>query len=42
MNKWLNRDLHQLKLYCAENGLETFRAKSVEICLTASFYHLTV
>jgi len=32
MNKWLKRDLHQLKLFCVENGFETFRAKSVEIC----------
>jgi len=24
--------LHQLKQFCAENGFETFRAKSVEIC----------
>ena len=41
MIKWLKRDLHQLKLFCAENGLENFRAKIVEICLTATFYHLT-
>jgi len=41
MNKWLEHDLHQLKLFCAENGFETFRAKSVAICLTATFYHLT-
>jgi len=27
--------LHQLKKFCAENGLETFRAKSVEIGLMA-------
>jgi len=25
--------LHQLKQFCAESGLEMFRAKSVEICL---------
>jgi len=25
-NKWLKRALHQLKQFCAENGLETFRA----------------
>jgi len=36
MNKWLKRDLHQLKQFCAEYGLETFRAKSVEICLIAN------
>jgi len=42
MNKWLKHDLHQVKLFCAENGFETFRAKSVEICLTETFYHLTV
>ena len=41
MNMWLKLDLHQLQLYCAENGFETFRDKSVEICLTATFYHLT-
>jgi len=41
MNKWLKHDLHQLKLLCSENGFETFRAKSVEICLTATFYHFT-
>jgi len=35
LNKWLNRDLHQLKQFCAEYGLETFPAKSVEICLMA-------
>jgi len=29
--------LHQLKQFCAENGLETFRAKSVEICLIAIY-----
>jgi len=33
--------LHQLKQFCAENVFETFRAKSVEICLTATFYNLT-
>jgi len=27
MNKSLKHDLHQLKLFCAENGFETFRAK---------------
>jgi len=27
------RDLHQLLLFCDENGFETFRAKSVEIYL---------
>jgi len=37
MNKWLKHDLQQLKLFCAENGLETFHAKHVEICLTATF-----
>ena len=33
--KWLNRDLHQLKKFYAENCLETFRAKSFEIALMA-------
>ena len=33
LNKWLSLDLHQLKQFCAENGLETLRAKSFEICL---------
>jgi len=41
MNKWLKHDLHQLQWFCAENAFETFRAKSVEICLTATYYHLT-
>jgi len=41
MNKWLKHDLHQLKLFCAENGFETFRAKIVEIFLMATFYRLT-
>ena len=41
MNKWLKHDLHQLNLFCAENGFETFRAKSVENSLTAPFYNLT-
>jgi len=41
MNMWLKHDLHQLKLSCAENSFETFRAKSVETCLTATLYHLT-
>jgi len=41
MNTGLKHDLHQPKLICAENRFETFRAKSVEICLTATFYHLT-
>jgi len=41
MNKWLKLDLHQLQLFCAESGFETFRAKIVEICLTKIFYHLT-
>jgi len=41
MNKWLKHDLHQLKRFCAENGFETFRARIVEISLTATFYHLT-
>jgi len=29
--------LHQVKLFCAESGLETFRSKSVEICLMAIY-----
>jgi len=29
--------LLQLKQICAENGLETFRAKSLEICLMAIY-----
>jgi len=33
LNKWLKRDLQ----FCAENGLETFRAKCVEICLMAIY-----
>ena len=37
LNKWLKRNLHQLKQFCAESGLETFRAKSVEICLMAIY-----
>jgi len=37
MNMWLKRDLHQLKQFCALNGFETFRAKSVEICLMAIY-----
>jgi len=37
MNKWLVRDLHQLKQFCGENGLETFRAKNVEICWKAIY-----
>ena len=41
MNKWLKHDLHQLMWFCAANGFETFRARSVEICLTATFYYLT-
>jgi len=41
MDKWLKHDLHKLKLFCAENGFESFRSKIVEICLTASFYNLT-
>jgi len=30
LKKWLKRNLLQLKQLCAENGIETFRAKSVE------------
>jgi len=30
-----NTNFHQLKQLYAENGLETFRAKSVNICLVA-------
>jgi len=41
MNKWLKHDLHQLKPFCAEKRFETFRAKSVETCLTATLYHLS-
>ena len=37
LNKWLKPDLHLLKQFCAENGLETFRAKCVEICLMAIY-----
>jgi len=37
LNKWLKRDLHQLNQFSAEYGLETFRANSVEICLTAIY-----
>jgi len=33
--------LHQLKPFCAEKRFETFRAKSVETCLTATLYHLS-
>jgi len=29
--------LHQLKQFGAENGLETFRSKSDEICLMAIY-----
>jgi len=29
--------LHQLKQFCAESGLETYRAKCLEICLTAIY-----
>jgi len=31
LNKLLKRDFYQQKQFCAENCLETFRAKSVEI-----------
>jgi len=41
LNKWLKRDLHQLKKFCAENGLETFRAKSFESVLWQSIYNQT-
>jgi len=34
MSKWLKHDLHQLKVFCAENSFENFRAKIVETCLT--------
>jgi len=37
LNKWLKRNLHQLKLYCAESGFEIVRVKSVEICLMAIY-----
>jgi len=37
LNKRLKRNLHQLKEFCAENGLEAFRAKIVEICLMAIY-----
>jgi len=40
-NKWLKRDLHQLKQFCPENDVETFRAKSVEICLMAIYLNQT-
>jgi len=35
LNKWPKCNLHQLKQYCAENGLETFHTKTDEICLVA-------
>jgi hypothetical protein len=35
--KWLNRDLNQLKQFCAEYVIETFPAKSFEICLMAIY-----
>jgi len=37
LNKGLKSDLHQLKQFCAEYGLETFRAKNVEMCLMAIY-----
>jgi len=37
LNKWMKRDFHQLKQFCAENCLEMFRAKCVEIWLMAVF-----
>jgi hypothetical protein len=40
LNRWLKPDLHQLKLFCAENGFETSRAKIVEICLSAIYLPL--
>jgi len=30
MNKCLTHDLHQLKIFCAENGIENFRAKMLK------------
>jgi len=39
LNKWLKGYLHHLKHFCAEYGLETFRAKSVEICLMTIYLH---
>jgi len=41
MNKWRKHDLHRIKLFCTKNIFETFRAISVETCLTATLYHLT-
>jgi len=37
LNKWLKSDLLELKQFCGESGFETFRAKSVEICLMAIY-----
>jgi len=37
MNKELKLLLRQIKQFCAENGFETFRAKSVEICLMSIY-----
>jgi len=41
LNKWLKRELNQLKQFvyiiCTENGLETFRATSDEFCLMAIY-----
>jgi len=37
LTKWLKRDFHQLKQFCAENCLETFRAKSIDIWLMIVF-----
>ena len=41
LNNWIKRSFNKLKQICAENGLETFRAKSVEECLMASIYNQT-
>jgi len=42
LNKWLKRNLHQLKQFCAESGFEMLRVKSVEISLMAIYLQLNV
>jgi len=39
LNKWLKRNLNQLKQFCAESGFEMLRVKSFEICLMAIYLH---
>ena len=37
LNKWLKPNLHQLKQFSAESGLETIRPKILEIFLMAIY-----